>query len=231
MTGEVPLETARLPHGYTNATRRFDGTVRKSYLGPDPQERLRTEQAALTGLFGRFPVPRVLSSESRELRTTEVVGWHGQEVLDDPDDRRARSVLRLCGRAPQGAVRDPPATVLGLPGSGEVIVHGDFEPQNMLVSSEGNTALAVFDWEWAHLGAAIEDLAWTEWIVRTHHPHRVPCLDELFAGYGARPAWSERKAEMLLTCQRCREFCRRWKSPDAVALWDERITATEAFRE
>lgn len=140
-------------------------------------------------------------------------------------------MLRLCGRLRRELSEISPATVSGLPGSGEVIVHGDFGPQNMLVSFEGNTVLAVFDWEWAHLGAAIEDLAWTEWIVRTHHPHRVSCLDELFAGYGTRPAWSERKAEMLLICRRCREFCRRWQSPDAVALWDERIAATQAFRE
>nr|WP_199849249.1 phosphotransferase [Streptomyces acidiscabies] len=110
-------------------------------------------------------------------------------------------------------------------------VHGDFGPQNLLVTPDGVTAFAVIDWESAYLGTVVEDLAWAEWIIRTHHPHLLLCLDELFVGYGARPAWSEWRAAMLRACHRCRDFCRRWEDPAAVALWDERIAATEAFRE
>ena len=33
------------------------------------------------------------------------------------------------------------------------------------------------------------DVAWAEWIVRTHHPHLVPALSALFDGYGEEPSW------------------------------------------
>jgi len=35
------------------------------------------------------------------------------------------------------------------------------------------------DWEWAHAGNPIEDLAWCEWIVRMHHPRDVTALGAL----------------------------------------------------
>lgn len=40
-----------------------------------------------------------------------------------------------------------------------VLVHGDFKANNLMISSEGR--LTVLDWEMAHLGDPIEDLAWT----------------------------------------------------------------------
>jgi Ser/Thr protein kinase RdoA (MazF antagonist) len=231
MTEQAPTEAIRLPHGYTNTTERIGGAVHKSYLGPDPAERLRVEHAALTGLAGRFPVPAVLHRSAAGLHIAHVTGRHGQEALDDPDQRHARRVLRLCGALRRELSALDPASVPGLPGTGPVVVHGDFGPQNLLVTPGGDTALAVIDWECAHLGSAVEDLAWAEWIVRTHHPHLVDCLGDLFAGYGARPGWPERRAAMLRICHRCREFCRRWEDPAAVELWDGRIAATEAFSE
>lgn len=201
---------------------------RKTYLGPDPQRRFRVEHAALSGLHGRFPVPAVLPSPDGELRVEEVVGRHGQDALDGGDPAQ---VLRLCGLTRRRLSEIDPATVPGLPGNGDVIVHGDFGPQNMLLNADINEVLAVVDWELCHLGAAVEDLAWTEWIVRTHHPLSVRHLGELFAGFGSRPPWPERKAAMLDLCSRCHEFCRRWGDPAAARMWDERITVTEAFRE
>lgn len=110
-------------------------------------------------------------------------------------------------------------------------LHGDFGPQNMLLTRDGGAVLAVIDWELCRLGSAVEDLAWTEWIVRTHHPAAVRELDELFAGYGERPAWSERHGAMLAGCHRCLDFCARWGSTEAVALWEERVRVTEAFED
>jgi aminoglycoside phosphotransferase (APT) family kinase protein len=140
-------------------------------------------------------------------------------------------VLRLCGQLRHALSQIDPATVPGIPGTGDVIVHGDFGPQNMLVNPAADMVLAVFDWEWCHLGSAVEDLAWTEWIVRMHHPEVVPLLDELYVGYGEPLPWPERKAAMLRICEHCREFCRRWGDPAAVAMWQQRIADTEAFEE
>ena len=41
---------------------------------------------------------------------------------------------------------------------GPVLTHGDFRVGNLLVGTEG--LLGVLDWEFAHLGDALEDLAW-----------------------------------------------------------------------
>ncbi len=228
MTDEIPAEAARLPHGYTNVTERQAGAVRKAYLGPDVRERRDVELAALTGLAGRFPVPGVVSTAADELTTVEVVGWHGQEALDAG---RAEDVLALCGRLRRELSAIDPATVPGLPGRGRVIVHGDFGPQNLLVTPDADRALALLDWEWAHLGEAVEDLAWTEWIVRTHHPHLVDALPALYKGYGECPEWTDRQRAMLDICHRCLEFCVRWEDPVAVELWHERIAATTALQE
>lgn len=68
----------------------------------------------------------------------------------------------------------------------EVIVHGDFRLGNMLVGTDGITA--VLDWELAHMGAPAEDLGWfcgRAW--RFGSPLRaggVGTLDDLLAGYG-----------------------------------------------
>jgi aminoglycoside phosphotransferase (APT) family kinase protein len=52
-----------------------------------------------------------------------------------------------------------------------VLVHGDYGPQNCLLGpAAAHEVIAVVDWEWAHAGDPVEDLAWCEWIVRMHHP-------------------------------------------------------------
>ncbi len=45
-----------------------------------------------------------------------------------------------------------------LPCSSPVLVHGDFRVGNLMVGPEG--LVGVFDWEFAHVGAPEEDLAW-----------------------------------------------------------------------
>ncbi|WP_461012009.1 phosphotransferase [Streptomyces capparidis] len=51
-------------------------------------------------------------------------------------------------------------------------MHGDFGPNNVLLNPGTFEVTAVVDGEFAHLGDPVEDLAWCEWIVRTHH-HRI----------------------------------------------------------
>jgi aminoglycoside phosphotransferase (APT) family kinase protein len=43
------------------------------------------------------------------------------------------------------------------------------------------------DWEFAHIGDRLTDIAWAEWIFRTHHPHLLGALPSLFAGYQDHP--------------------------------------------
>ena len=65
------------------------------------------------------------------------------------------------------ALAEPhPAIELGIrwlrdhlaPSHGNVLVHGDFRIGNLLVANEGITG--VIDWEFAHAGDPVEDLAW-----------------------------------------------------------------------
>lgn len=139
------------------------------------------------------------------------------------------------GPAAQQRLRVERAALSGLAGRFPVpaiVPGGDGELYVQAVAGwHGQEALAVVDWEWCHRGSAIEDLAWAEWIVRMHHRAAPPHLGELFAGYGDRPAWPERKAAMLRICRRYREFSRQWPNPDAARMWEERTATTEAFRQ
>jgi hypothetical protein len=74
------------------------------------------------------------------------------------------------------------------------------------------------------------DLAWAEWIVRTHHPHLTEGLEALFEGYGSYPSWSQRHSAMLARSAELLGFAQRW-SEKAADLWQRRMEATEAFAE
>jgi aminoglycoside phosphotransferase len=50
-----------------------------------------------------------------------------------------------------------------------VFVHGDFAPINVIVDEQGRVS-ALLDFEHAHVGDPLEDVAWWSWVVRHHHP-------------------------------------------------------------
>jgi hypothetical protein len=125
----------RLPHGYTNQTRRIGAGVEKRYEGFDSFTRAEREFSCLTGLVGRYPVPQVLGFDASVpvLVTSGVQGRHGQELIEEG---WAAPVLRLTGRQLSDLQSLDPFTVPGFAGPGDVIVHGDFGPQNMLFTLE-----------------------------------------------------------------------------------------------
>jgi len=194
----------RMRHGYTNSVTGDGTVVVKRYVGPDRRTRRDTEVRALSALAGRLPVPRILDVGEDTLTTAMLPGTHGQELIARG---HAAAVLRSCGRLLPSV---PP-------------VHGDYGPQNMLFDPGTFEVTAVLDWEWAHPGDPIEDLAWAEWIVRTHHPDRVGALDALFEGYGHRPPLAERRAAALARCRQLRD------RPGSDPVWAQRVAATEAW--
>lgn len=226
------------PHGYTNDTTGDGVVVVKRYTGPDSEARRELERGVLTRLQGLLPVPPVLNRresgsapDDLELTLRFVHGAHGQDLLDAG---RAAGVLNASGRI-LARIHGLDATGI-LPGrpvkAGDVLVHGDFGPNNLLLDPESLQVVAVLDWEWAHVGRPIEDLAWCEWIVRMHHPDHVAALDELFAGYGARPAWPERHAAMMVGCRQLIDFCERWEpGGDGVRQWRDRASVTASWLE
>ncbi|HET6533217.1 MAG TPA: phosphotransferase [Actinoplanes sp.] len=195
-----------MPHGYTNTVAGDGLVVVKRYVGPDRHHRRDTEVRALTALAGRLPVPRVLDVRGDTLTTAALPGVPGQDLITRG---HAPAVLRSCG-----------LLLPSLP-----LVHGDYGPQNMLFDPGTCEVTGIVDWEWAHDGDPIEDLAWAEWIVRTHHPDQVDALDALFEGYGHRPPFAARKAAALARCRQLRD------RPGSPPVWIERVAATSAWTE
>ncbi|MES4907907.1 MULTISPECIES: phosphotransferase [unclassified Streptomyces] len=219
-----------LKHGYTNRTLGDGAVVKKTYEGPDAELRLDRERTLLTRLRGRLPVPPVHEAGNGTLTLGFMPGAPGQELLDAG---HAVEVLEACGellrRIHEAGARDE-----GEVDEGKVLVHGDYGPNNVLLDPVTFQVTAVVDWEFAHLGDPVEDLAWCEWIVRTHHPGHRHALDGFFRAYGgdAVPPWPVRRAAMLARCASLREFCHRWEpNGPAVTLWRERAIATAGWQE
>jgi len=71
-----------------------------------------------------------------------------------------------------------------------VIVHGDFRPQNALI--EGDRINALVDWEFAHIGQPVENLA-LGGVDRSHAPpDAVDVLPELLDASRLGMNWSAR---------------------------------------
>jgi tRNA A-37 threonylcarbamoyl transferase component Bud32 len=189
-----------LPHGYTHDTRSDGAVVVKRYQGPYADSRRSTEWLVLSRLAdGVVPVPHLIDAPPGALRLRHVAGVHGQDLIAAG---HIAPVLRSCGRTLRELQDIEPATVLdGVSGGTQaVLVHGDYGPNNMLFSPVTYATTAVVDWEWAHVGDPVEDLAWCEWIIRMHHPEAGGHLQQLFDAYGERPSWARRQDAMLAKC-------------------------------
>jgi tRNA A-37 threonylcarbamoyl transferase component Bud32 len=209
----------RLVHGYTNQSWLDGGLVVKQYRNGDAAERMQTEVATLTRVAGVVPVPDVIEVDTARARVTVafVPGRHGQELIDEG---HATHVLQAAGWVLR-RLHDQ------MPG----LVHGDYGPQNLLLEPESLEVVAVLDWEFAHDGNPVEDLAWAEWIVRMHHPDAVRHLPALFAAYRGRPAWRRRHATMQDRCAMLREVCLARDDHVAADMWRTREQLTSNWRE
>jgi hypothetical protein len=221
--GNRPSSADRqLGGGYLNSVILHAGKVQKRYTGLDAATRRRLEHHALLRLSRYLEVPKVApGGDARTLLLEFADGDNGQELI-----RRGQSelVLRLCGMALR-RLQSLDGGVMGqvLPGKGPVIVHGDFGPQNVLISLSASAATAILDWEFCHLGMPIEDLAWAEWIMRRHHREDLSSLPALFHSYGSMPHWSLRKRSMVNNLLRMRSFALANDSAADVDLWNERL--------
>jgi aminoglycoside phosphotransferase (APT) family kinase protein len=216
-----------LPHGHTNRTSRSGDTVNKAYRGPDAVLRRTREVTAVTALHGRVPVPRFVEGGVRDATFTFVAGVHAQDMLR-PDT--ARRILRSCGEVLRSIHAVDPAVVV--PGGGQTLVHGDYGPNNVLVDPRTLAVTAVVDWEWAHDGDGLEDLAWCEWIVRAYDEQHRDALDEFFDAYGRRPAWEERHRTMIEKCREQVTFWESWPGQSARAEFRrQQLSATEGWTE
>ena len=222
----------QLKHGYTNDTSTDGRRVIKRYLGPDAELRRRRELMIYDKLARQLPLPRLLASHADRLELQWLPGVPGQELLEDQPDAVLTAIGQLARQVHDVDLDQLSEADRTLPG-GSVLVHGDFGPQNVLLDPETAVPTALVDWELTHIGHRFEDLAWAEWIVRTHHAAVVDRLPALFDGYGDRPAWADRHAAMIDKCHWALDFVGRWESGDtpATALWRQRLAATQSFVE
>lgn len=164
------------------------------------------------------------------MTTTFVAGVQGQELLASVG---AGPVLRACGRVLREVHRIDVSTVFpDATAPGQVLVHGDFGPNNVLIEQRGIRVSAILDWEWASAGDFVDDLAWCEWIIRMHHAEHRDALGELFDAYGVYPSWTQRHSAMVRKMQSLLAFSER-RDPDDLASRTNRarLAATEAFTE
>jgi aminoglycoside phosphotransferase (APT) family kinase protein len=220
---------SRLSHGYSNLTRRLpDGRVEKRYEGLGRSERADREYACLVTLANRVPVAEVVERDPAVplLIVRDASGTHGQEMIDAG---RAAQVLRLLGSILVSLHQVPPGAMPSLVGTGPVIVHGDFGPQNVLIEDDRINALV--DWEFAHIGQPVEDLAWAEWIVRMHHPDAVDALPELLDASRLGIDWSARHRAMVARCEELMRISEASGSADTLDLWRDRLRRTEQWNE
>ncbi len=218
-----------LKHGYTNRTIREKNSVLKIYHGPGAPHRWNTEAAVLSFLDGKFSVPKLLNPNYRGgIQTAWVNGFHAQDLLEEnTDEEQIKKIFISLGDLLKQLQQVDVNELKGkIPGEGPCLVHGDFGPQNMIVK---NPTPVVFDWEWAHFGETVEDPAWVEWIIRTHHQKHLKHLPLFFEHYGQLSVWETRHEAMLKQCQRHLEFARLLGNRKAIQIWHNRLVVTHRF--
>ncbi|MFJ7997842.1 phosphotransferase family protein [Streptomyces sp. NPDC096310] len=123
---------------------------------------------SLTALRGRVPVPPPLRTRGHTLTLGFVPGVPGHELMDAG---RADAVLRACGETLRRIHAVPADFLRTTPDAdtGTVLVHGDFGPHNLLLNPSTHQVTAVVDWEFAHRGDPVEDLARCAWFQKFCH--------------------------------------------------------------
>jgi aminoglycoside phosphotransferase (APT) family kinase protein len=213
------VSNRRLRHGYTNQTWAAGGSVVKRYLGPDGEQRMLQELAAIEAVASAVPTAKVLSVHWRERRVefARVRGVPGQDLIEQG---YANNVMKAAGRALAALHSHPEAQV----------THGDYGPQNLLLDAAGEAVVLVADWEFSFAGRdPLTDLAWAEWIVRMHHPAAASSISGLFAGYGHTPPWDDRKRVMLRRCEWLRDRCASADNAHGEQLWAQRLALTQSW--
>ena len=129
----------------------------------------------------------------------------GMSAVEAVEAGRASALLRALGQFLFLLHTVDPRRVAGvLRGEGEVIVHGDYGPHNVLLDRESDSLVGVLDWESAFMGSRVLDLAWCEWQFRNRFPAHVYAIAALFDGYGETPAPSLRESALMARLEQLR---------------------------
>lgn len=182
----------------------------------------------LRAVTTKVPAPRVRSVDGTDVIHDVPAGSSGGELLNRDT---AAAILSACGRALAKIHRVDTTAAFENPSRPGVLVHGDFGPGRVRFRRRDLTVTGIVGWEHAHIGAAVEDLAWCEWSVRNAHPDCFDAVPHLYHGYGTDvPPWVTRQSVMLATCRRMGDLAARRKDGTATA-WHRRAAITAAWRE
>lgn len=221
----------RLKHGHLNLTKIQNGRVIKSFEGHNAKGRYNTECFVLDFLSSQIPVPEVLErDDARLILQTEFID--ANHAADLNDTTKIETLHHTCGKHLKAIHDLPKASVAEqLTGDGSVFVHGDYNINNILLSKEDGSIIGIIDWEKAHLGEAINDLCWYEWIFRQAHPDKVSTLQHFYAGYGDNIEWERRKAGMIYLLDRASNRAKDKDDPDGITYWREHCDRAASYTE
>ena len=222
------LNTKNMPHGYTNQTQLTPRGILKRYMGPGAMNRWQTERNLLPVISEYLPVPPLLKQKNTgEIVTKRMYGLHG---LDMVENGQSSIVLTALGKLLKLVQEVPAQKLHGLiTGNGPVLVHGDYGPQNLLLNAKTNEPVALVDWEWAHLGDAVEDVASVEWTFRMFYTKEASKIQLFYEAYGEIPPWEERHEAMMSICKRQLEFARLLGKRKIIQQSQNRLHITSRF--
>jgi len=177
-----PIEGTAWHPGRSGNTVSWDGSAVVKRHASGPAAAIR--ELAVLARVADLPVPRLLPgtrADSLRLRyvpgvpaTAAIEAGHGSHVL-----RAMGEAIRAVQRV--DAMRFGAATRTG------VVTHGDFAAYNVIVSEDGTEVRAIVDWEAAHVGDSLVDVAWCEYQHQRLFPRHGYAIPQLFAGFGTSP--------------------------------------------
>jgi aminoglycoside phosphotransferase (APT) family kinase protein len=127
----------------------------------------------------------------------------------------------------EATIAELPAHFAGRPA---VFAHGDFCPVNVLIQRSNVEVVGLLDLEFARIADPLFDAAWWGWVVRYHHHERwVAAWPHLLAAAGIAPGAATTARVLALQRLRCLEmvdYHAHERTPEAVAMWIERLGVT-----
>ncbi|HAQ58487.1 MAG TPA: hypothetical protein DCR32_05655 [Opitutae bacterium] len=223
-----------LKYGFTNSTRLQGESVIKHFKANSSEDGYTNEVKALGVLSGKLPIPELISSDSeqKKIRTKLVAGIHAADITDSIS---INQVHQRCGELLANLHALPVDLFPQTPNSpDDVIVHGDFNTKNILVSKSDHAIVALLDWEQVHLGKPLEDICWYEWVLRRNDSSNDVSdqLKHFYIGYGTQPSWADRHQGILDRLNSIIDGLKDDNEPtDAIEYWMKLLKEAEAFQE
>lgn len=203
--------------------------VTKRYFGPGAMHRWQTEKYVLSFGKGQLPVPPLIDNENEaEILMEKISGTCVENIIDI---NNSQEIFQTIGQTLK-KIHEFPAIKMkdSIPGNGLSLIHGDFSILNLFLDQSSKPEITILDWEWAHLGEPVEDLAWMEWSIRMNYGKFIKELPFFFEAYGEIPDWQYRKEAMTAQCFRNLEFARMVGERKLIQQWQMRTQITKRMQ-